>query len=241
MSAVGDSRKHTMRTALWWGVFAFCAAVFVFHFTAVQLANMPLSPLKLRLANQLDAYVNPFFTQRWNFFAPNPLDKDVFLLARGRYHPRNSSAVVETPWTEITKPLLGAITKHRWSPLFLVEIGLSNAVITFENAIADDPRAIETHDGHRYMKATLPATVDPLDMQYMSRTALATLEIANPGVQFDQVQLALVTQEYPRFTERLGNSPARRPSTTLVEWQPATWVAPYCCKSRIRKPQTFVR
>lgn len=72
-------------TAAWWMTVSVCVVSFVFHFTCIQLANMPLSPLKLKYANQLDAYVNPFFTQRWNFFAPQPLDRDMFLIARARF------------------------------------------------------------------------------------------------------------------------------------------------------------
>jgi hypothetical protein len=83
-------RSGTMQTAMWRMTFALCGVILCVHFSAIQLANMPLSPLKLRLANVLDAYVNPYFTQRWNFFAPQPINYDVSLIARARV----ASAVV---------------------------------------------------------------------------------------------------------------------------------------------------
>jgi hypothetical protein len=68
-----------------------------------------------------------------------------------------------------------------------------------------------------------------MDMQTMKRTALATLEIAQPDQNFEQVQLGFLNYVFPRFTERhkaVSDQPA---VITLVDWQPAEWVAPYCC------------
>ena len=61
----------------------------------------------------------------------------------------------------------------------------------------------------------------------MTRTALATLELAYPGRVFAGVQLGMVHHDYPRFTER--HSPERRGPLpmTLIDWQAASYVTPY--------------
>jgi Family of unknown function (DUF5819) len=224
-----------LRTIAWWAVFSACCAVLVIHFSFIQLASMPLSPIKLKYANILDAYVNPYFTQRWNFFAPDPIDRDVSLIARAR-DVEGSPPPLVTEWIDVTAPLLEALRRNRVTPLFLVEIGLSNAVVSFENNIAHDPRATLEKDGKTYLKAQLPATLDPLDMIVMRRTALASLEIAYPGKRFEEVQLGLVTSTFPRFTERNDPEAKAEVSMTLIDWQSATWVAPYCCVPKLPLP-----
>jgi hypothetical protein len=219
--------SDTMQTAMWWMSFTLCGTILCVHFSAIQLANMPLSPLKLRLANVLDAYVNPYFTQRWNFFAPQPPSYDVSLIARARVADIGGSVV--TQWIDITDPLIDAVRQRRLTPMFLVELTLSNAVISFENELASDPNASFEQEGKKYIRGQIPASINPLEMLVMRRVAVATLEIVYPGKAFDQIQLGLMRYHFPRFTERHKKEGTRKVQATLIDWQPATWVVPYCC------------
>jgi hypothetical protein len=133
-------RNTAAKTVMWWVIFAACGLVFSVHFALVQLSNMPMSPLKLQLANVLSSYVDPYFTQQWNFFAPQPIDRDTSLLARVRYRDGMSGQLVTGPWIDVTDSLIEPLRRNRLSPLFHVEVSLSNAVVEFTNAVGKDPR-----------------------------------------------------------------------------------------------------
>jgi hypothetical protein len=214
---------------LWWASFVLCGLLFVAHFSLVQLSNMPMSPLKLQLANVVSYYVDPYFTQQWNFFAPQPIDRDVSLLGRARYHDKATGQMVTVRWVDVTDALIEPLRRSRLTPLFHVEVSLSNAVVGFMNHLGADPRATFEKDGQKYVKPQLAADIDPIDMQTMKRTALATLEIAYPDQSFEEVQLALMIYIFPRFTMRQKAVSDEPLALTLVDWQPAEWVTPYCC------------
>ncbi|MFY9820568.1 MAG: DUF5819 family protein [Thermoanaerobaculia bacterium] len=215
---------------MWWACFVGCGVVLAVHFSLVQLGNMPLSPLKLNLAGAIASYVNPYFAQRWNFFAPQPIERDVFLVARARFRDPQTGSDVVTGWINVSDPLIGAVRKNRLSPLFLVEVGLSNSVLDFENGIAKNKNATFQKDGKTYLRPVIPATVDPFNIAVMTRTALATLQITYATRHIDAVQLGLLHYTYPRFTERHRKiSVPKTLPLTLIDWQPASTVAPYCC------------
>src|SRR5262249_4280437 len=155
-----------------------------------------------------------------------PIERDVSLIARGQFRDERGDPVT-TEWIDVTDPLIDELRHNRLTPVFLVELGLSNAVVTFDGAIQADPRATVKENGKRYIKSQIPASVDPLDMLVMRRTAVATLEIANGGKPMEQVQLALMRYVFPRFTERHKKETSTERQATLVDWQPATWVDPY--------------
>jgi hypothetical protein len=194
---------------------------------------MPVSPLKLRFVNQLDHYVTPFFAQNWSFFAPTPIDRDYVLVARTRYKDPDSGALVVSGWSDVTNTLLDPMRHNRLTALFHIEITLSNAVVSYTNKLADEPEAkYIAKDGKVYMNSEMPVTTDVLDMTVMRRTAIATLEITRPKNKMQEIQLGIVTSIYPRFTARNTSAPNQDAMFTIA-WQPAEWVAPYCCWSTI--------
>jgi hypothetical protein len=219
-----------LEIGLWWLCFVSCGAVFIVHFSLVQLGNMPLSPLKLNLAGAIARYVNPYFAQRWNFFAPQPIERDVFLVARARFHDPQTGSDEVTGWVNVSDPLIAEVRKNRLTPLFLVEVGLSNSVLDFENGIAKNKDATYQKGDKTYLRPVIPPSVDPFNITVMTRTALATLQISFPNRRFDAIQLGLLNYTYPRFTERHRKMtvPKNLP-VTLIDWQPAVTVAPYCC------------
>lgn len=223
-------RQDRLAGTAWWSAFVLCGLVVTGHFFLLQVNNMPLSPLKLEMINFLSRYVNPYFVQHWNFFAPHPPTEDTWVLARAKLDPLVGGHGAEaTPWINITKPLVGAVARDRFTPLFLVEIGLSNAATAFMNRAGKEPRATHRRNGKSYLKAALPAGVDPADMEYLRRTALASLEIRFPRRGIQQVQISFEIYRYPRFTRRNGPAPASRPALVTTPWAPARWVTPYCC------------
>ena len=190
---------------LWWAGFAVCGLGLVVHFSLIQISNMPMSAAKLKMASLLDFYVNPYFSQRWNFFAPTPPTFDIVLFARGRYFDPDTGEIETTDWVDVSDALIGALRANRLTSLFHAEISLSNALGHFANDFRKDPRAFREKDGKKYLRAEIPADIDPADMTVMRRTALANLEITYPTITFQSVQLGITVYTLPRFTgERQG-------------------------------------
>ena len=221
------------KSVLWWAGFAACGLVLIVHFSLVQISNMPTSPLKLKMAKLLDSYVNPYFSQRWNFFAPTPPTFDIVLLARGRYLDPDIAESENSEWLDVSDALTDALRKNRLTPLFHAEISLSNALVHFANNLKQDPRTFLEKGGKKYLAGEIPADVDPVDMMVMRRTAMADLEITYPKITFESVQLGIMIYPLPRFTERHKGLTEDPPAVALVAWQPAEWVPPYCCYSRL--------
>lgn len=224
-------KKYVARaySVSWWMSFVLCGVLLVAHFSVVQLSNMPLNPITLEYGSFVHGYVNPMFDQKWNFFAPHPIDRDISLLVRGQYLDQKSGSLKTTPWVDVTDPLIEALRRNRLTPLALVELGISNAVIGFENRMNKDPRAVVETNGKKMIRPIIPATIDPLDMDAMKRTGMATLEITFPGIPFKSVGLGLLKHEFPRFTQRDKQDNIFNGAITAVQWQKADWVAPYCC------------
>ncbi len=214
----------------WWLLFVCCTATLLLHVVMLLLSNTPLSPMKLRLTNTLDSYVNPYFSQRWTFFAPTPVSTDITLIARGR-RTAQDGAPVDSPWVDVTDPLIDSVRRNRLTPNFMVELGLSNAVIQFRNNLAQDETVSYEKAGKRYVRALLPSTVSPDEMAFMRRTAAASLEVTFPGRRFTSIQLALVSRDVPKFTERRNSSKQQAAQTTQIDWQQNSWVTPYCCQA----------
>ncbi len=194
---------------------------------------MALSPLKLEMVDLLADYVNPYFAQHWNFFAPKPPTEDTWVVTRARLAPAGSvsGTVQTTPWIDLTEPLIDAVAHDRLTPLFLVELGLSNAATSFMNRLSKNPAATVTKDGKAYLKNTVPADVDPMDLAYMRRTAIASLETQYPASAIRQIQVGIEIYRYPRFTNRNASAPPPKGSLITTPWASAQFVTPYCCTS----------
>lgn len=52
------------------------------HMTMAALSQAPLSPVKLVYGNRVAGYLDPYFSQNWQLFAPTPVSDDHGVLAR---------------------------------------------------------------------------------------------------------------------------------------------------------------
>jgi hypothetical protein len=61
------------------------------------------------------------------------------------------------------------------------------------NRVDGDPGAVVSRDGKLYLKGTMPSDADPLDLAYMRRTAIASLETLYPASEIRQIQIGIET------------------------------------------------
>jgi hypothetical protein len=85
------------------------------HFTLTAAYVAPPSPLKLAMQPAFDAYMEPYFAQRWSLFAPDPVTdmRELLLSCRVR---NDAGAIEETPFTDITAPLRAMKARYRLTP-----------------------------------------------------------------------------------------------------------------------------
>lgn len=88
--------------------------VLLMHFSILALHQLPENPLQHQFKKNLLAYVDPFFSQAWTLFAPNPINSNMSLLMRFEYNISNN--VDTTNWIDITEPLIKIREANFWSP-----------------------------------------------------------------------------------------------------------------------------
>lgn len=86
-------------------------ALLGFNMLMSALSRAPLSPAKLRYSGAVDSYLDPYFTQNWGLFAPEPIMDDRGALARARCADGDV-----TGFYDITAPFLAQARGSRFFP-----------------------------------------------------------------------------------------------------------------------------
>jgi hypothetical protein len=203
------------------------AVLLAVHFVLIQVANMPLSPMQLALNGPISHYVNPYFTQRWNFFSPNPPDDGTLLIVRGTYRLEGQSQLI-TGWVDASTPFYNAVASNRLTPVFLVELGMSNALSSLMGVLSKNPAKVFGPSGTVPSKDPLPIALDPFDLAYLTRHGAVTLNLAFPNLKFDSIQVAVLKTHYPPFPERFNAEwKDSHPGIILFDWQTFPSVQPF--------------
>jgi hypothetical protein len=225
MTVAFGTRRLAVRKTVWWAALAVCCAVFALHFTFIEIVNMPANPIKLQYYDLLDAYVNPFFTQNWSFFAPDPIANDLSLFVRAQRRGAGGK-MLQSPWYDVSDALIDASNGKPLSPIGSENLALSAAVVQFVNAINKTPSATFERRGQKYVKPHLKTSIDPADATLMARIGTAALLRQYGAMRLDRVQIALRLYRFPRFTERSKPDRPQDGHLVMLEWQPAPAVAP---------------
>lgn len=198
------------------------ALVLAWHVLALIVYNLPNNPISLSVSGPVDRYVEPYFAQAWNFFAPNPVDRDVEALYRVRYRDAHG-AVTALQWVSLNGSL-NEMVRYDW---------LSRAMVVRGSVWAslDDFANNRFGDRPKRPDGTVSLDGQPYDLVALERTAMAMARVQIAGCancSFD-VQIATVARRYPRFTHRYeAADPAHEPQVTyLFPWVRGENVAPF--------------
>ena len=88
--------------------------VLTVHFGMTLLYLTPATPLKQALGGLPDRYMSPYFEQRWELFAPQPVKNSRYLLVACR--AVDEPPVGEPVWHDLTRPLLDSKYALRITP-----------------------------------------------------------------------------------------------------------------------------
>jgi len=187
------------------------ALILVSHFTLVAFSMLPANPLNHQYKYQLFRYVNPFFSQAWTLFSPNPINSNQRLLFKYDIYSRGNKH--STPWVDVVAPMTSAKKSSYWSPVqrILKHISSStnqtsearNKALKFvaeHDSLRNDPvkaqrfvrRVVESSPGHKAL----------IEYSYYTYKRLMTTAKQAPRPDSVQVTYLISSQEFPRFSKR---------------------------------------
>jgi hypothetical protein len=216
----------------------FCTTLFITHFFLVIISNLPVSALTHFLRPVTQYYIEPYFDQRWTFFAPQPINKTETVVARAEYSDGNNKVPQVTAWSDINESLVTEIRRSRFSPLAIVQLSLSNATVEYVNQISHQSKVIsrDPNDPNKiFIHNPIPVGVDPIDRMVITRTAMASLAEQYPDKTFTRIQIGITVHELPDFEHRFDPDDPSKLSFLIIEWQQAPQVSVFCCNSRLAK------
>jgi hypothetical protein len=188
----------------------------LFHATMSVLFVLPPNPISDELRPVVVGYTHPLFEQYWNVFAPTPIDSDMSIYARAKR--AGASDVHATPWVDVSAPLLAAVRANRLSLYSTLKVAQMTLAVAAKNdkvlgrrklSLAEQRSMRDPH--HR-----------PIVIEAIARLALYVahdaLLASGPA---DEVQIALIQHEYPRFTHRFDRDDPHKGDTIFeYGWLP---------------------
>jgi hypothetical protein len=84
------------------------AALLFGHFFILFLYNGPPNPVQKRNYEAIARYVEPYFSQDWRLFAPNPINFNSQILVRAKIGD-GATPERQTPWLNLTAPAIAQV------------------------------------------------------------------------------------------------------------------------------------
>lgn len=192
------------------------------HLVSVTLAALPPNRYSDAARGQT-AYLDPFFTQNWRLFAPNPISEDRNLLFQGAYVRADGTSATTgwLDWTEVELDLVhhrlvggraGYVTNKLVTPLRARTAALSEAQRVVVVGTSQDDPASFTELARGLAAAGTPAPAAAAFLRYeRAATRLATdaLEARWPGLDLTAVRYTVRRHAVVPFAARGGSAAER--------------------------------
>ena len=195
----------------WWLLHTSLVLMLIGHFTVVAFSMLPANPISHQYKYQIQGYMNPWFSQTWNLFAPNPIAANQRLLFQ--YEVFQKGKALNSGWVDVVEPLTDLKKVSYWSPVQRILKHMSastNEVIETQNkafrfAARQDTLAKDTAKTKRFLRAVVKQSPGHRAILQYSRHTLQRLTQANPTwnrADSIRVTYRIMSQEFPRFSKR---------------------------------------
>ncbi|MGJ6966337.1 DUF5819 family protein [Streptosporangium sp. G11] len=167
----------------------------------------------------VDGYINPYFRQNWELFAPDPVDYDSHVLVRAKVRD-SGGGERQTGWLDITAPQLDMVRGAAFPRRMARLVGGGRQMMADARV---QPSGVSGEAEAEAQAAAARELPDPtLQAQAVRQmAAIATLAArARWGAGVTAVQVRITTDFHPRFADR--NSAGDAPSHSEFEWWKAT-------------------
>lgn len=218
---------------------AVAIAIFGLHLISVTLAALPPNRYSDAVRYQT-AYLDPYFTQNWRLFAPNPISEDRNVLFQGAYlRADGTPATTEwVDWTEAELDLVrhrlvggraGYVTSKLVTPLRARTAALSaDQRLRVMGSSQTDPQTFAELAAELQLVSTpAPAMLGFLRYE-RAATRLATdvLEARWPDLELTGVRYSIRRHGVVPFAARSGSTAEREAARPAVIDEPGGWRLP---------------
>jgi len=212
---------------------AILGAVLFLHFAITCVYLTPLNPIKIELLPYLSQYMHPFFQQRWDMFAPNPLVDTRMLLISCRIQNERGE-LEERPWSNMTAPLRAQKERYRLTPADRIDRAQMAAIhLLYEKPDVLADKLINTpEDTPEYKDAVTiiereRKAKEALGTQVMARVASAECDRLYRPARITAVRTRMVVIKSPPFSKRWSSADDEGQTSYVdFEWLPYEQVAP---------------
>jgi hypothetical protein len=211
---------------------------------SIQLVSVTLAALPPNrysdAARPHITYLDPFFTQNWRLFAPNPVSQDRNVLFQGAYKGPGGKILL-TPWLDWTAVELdivhhrlvggraGYITNKMFSPLSTRTARLSSEQSKASLGTSEEtPPTWAAFRDQLLTVADTPITVNGYLRYERAAAQLATDVLMSrwPKRDFTAVRYSLQRQDVVPYTQRHGSDEQREAARPAADNQPSGWRQP---------------
>lgn len=199
----------------------------ILHFAMTVAYVAPLSMAKIRALPVLQTYMEPYFAQGWELFAPDPILQSKYLMVSCRMED-SQGRVSETDPVDVTSRLhheqrafrlnhADRMLRSQLSPLTLIAPPvdpLADAIQRLENTAAKEVR--EVVEGVRSGKDENVK----FGLRLLSRVASAECHGLHPQRRLTSSRAIMVSVSAPPFSRRNDHSVQGEKSLTDFGWMP---------------------
>ncbi|MBL1092969.1 DUF5819 family protein [Streptomyces sp. NPDC021749] len=205
-----------------------------FHFGMTALYEMPFNPVKEKYGEEITSYIFPYFVQDWHLFAPDPIAKDRGVLVRAKKRQPDGSTAT-TQWTDVTSPVLQQLYGERFWPSREIRVatGLPQLLESWrdpeleklrnKNQVSDRPgKGVKTGKKEKEDPPLSEGEKDSRDEAIRFAQSFASTQASKLwGPDVEYVQVRIVTNEFPRFSQRYA-----RDAKGKVSYYDLAWMKP---------------
>ncbi|MEO7735563.1 MAG: DUF5819 family protein [Kofleriaceae bacterium] len=201
--------------------------VLVLHFAITLVYLTPLNPIKIELLPYVSQYMQPFFQQRWDMFAPNPLVDTRMLLISCRTKNEHGE-LEERPWSNMTAPLRAQKERYRLTPADRIDRAQMAAIhLLYEKPDVLADKLINTPEDTPEYKSAVELiererkAKEALGTDLMARVASAECDRLYGPAHTTAVRTRMVVIKSPPFSKR-WSSAEQEGQTSYVDFD---WLA----------------
>ena len=213
-------------------------AVALFQIFSVTFASLPTNKVSTRLASTTD-YLNPYFTQDWRLFAPNPIADDNALWFRGEYVVDGQTRTTEwIDWTTVELDLVHhKIVGGRAGYITSKMVGALNtryfALSAKQRQLAADDRDASLAGYTAFRERLIATGSDPelvaLYLRYETavvRLGTSVLQGAHADTKFTAVRYRIVRHPVVPYENRNVSAAQRRQARPPEDIRRSGWRKP---------------
>ncbi|MGW7073660.1 DUF5819 family protein [Streptomyces sp. NPDC054855] len=192
------------------------AALLAVHFTASALSQAPLSPAKMRYYDTVSAYLEPYFTQNWMLFAPDPLTDDRGILARAACPDGKV-----TPEYDVTSAYIEKAQSSRFFPSRMSRLVTSNIQqLSPRDEVLDRMRRSERND-KKPVTPLLPHEKKSRGeaVTFLSRYALDQMPAGVCSGKPEKIQIVMYLRKLPPWSQRNNIKAKDKVDAYRFEWR----------------------